>query len=163
MQKHNADMSTPTYLRSAARAALRAARVVASRFSGAGMSRMGMAFLMAISAAACSDATAPGRRMDREAVENVIPSVTDARRRVAAGISDVSVRQQMTITLSNIEIALRADDVETVETGLATVSTLIGTYANHASADRAEVSAVYLALNRVQKISSPNPAVVILP
>src|SRR6185436_8272938 len=161
MQNHYADMSTPTYLLSAARKALRASRVVASHFSGARMSRMGMALLMAISAAACSDATAPGRRMDRDAVENVIPSVTDARRRVAAGFADVAVRQQMTISLSNIEIALRADDVEGVETGLSSVSSLIGAYANRASADRAEVSAVFLALNRVQKISSPNPAVVI--
>lgn len=119
--------------------------------------------MMAISAAACSDVTAPGRRMDREEVENVIPAVTDARRRVASGFADVAVRQQMTITLSNIEIALRADDVESVETGLASVSTLVGAYANRASADRADVSAVLLVLNRVQRISSPNPAVVILP
>jgi hypothetical protein len=127
------------------------------------MARIGLAVLTAISAAACSDATAPGRRMDREEIENVIPAVTDARRRVASGFADVSVRQQMTVTLSNIEIALRADDVEGVESGLSTVSTLIGAYANRASADRAEVSAVFLVLNRVQRISSPNPSVVILP
>jgi hypothetical protein len=122
-----------------------------------------MAVLMAISAAACSDATAPGRRMDRDAVENIIPAVTDARRRVASGFADVAVRQEMTITLSNIEIALRADDVESVEQGLTSVSSLLASYGNRASADRPEVSAVMLVLNGIQKISSPNPAVVILP
>jgi len=101
--------------------------------------------------------------MDREAVENVIPAVSDARRRVASGIADVAVRQELTITLSNVEIALRADDVETVEKGLTSVSTLITAYGNRASADRPEVSAVLLALSAVQKISSPNPAMVILP
>jgi hypothetical protein len=158
MRKLNADMSTPAYLRSAARGAHRALRALVSR-----KSRIGLAVFMAISAAACSDVTAPGRRMDREAVENVIPAVTDARRRVASGIADVAVRQEMTITLSNIEIALRADDVETVEKGLTSVSNLVTAYGNRASADRPEVSAVLLALSAVQKVSNPNPAVVILP
>src|SRR4051812_175479 len=145
-----ADVSTPTYLRSAARGAHGASQ------AKVWVSRIGMAVLMAISAAACSDATAPGRRMDRDAVENIIPAVTDARRRVASGIGDVAVRQEMTIDLSNIEIALRADDVDGVEKGLTTVSSLMGSYANRASADRADVSAVFLVLSAVQKISSPN-------
>lgn len=158
MQKLNADMSTPAYLRSALRGALGALQGLASR-----KSRIVLAVFMAMSAAACSDVTAPGRRMDREAVENVIPAVTDARRRVASGIADVSVRQEMTLTLSNIEIALRADDVETVEKGLTAVSNLVTNYGNRASADRPEVSAVLLVLGAVQKISTPNPTVVILP
>src|SRR5262245_7797289 len=110
MEKLNADMSTPAYLRSATRGALCAARVMARLFSGARMSRIGMAVLTAMSTAACTDITGPGgRQMDRDLVENFLPAVTDARRRVASGIADVSVRQEMTITLSNIEIALRAD------------------------------------------------------
>jgi hypothetical protein len=122
-----------------------------------------MAVLMAVSAAACSDATAPGRRMDRDAVENIIPAVTDARRRVASGIADVAVRQEMTIELSNIEIALRADDVDGVDHGLTTVASLMATYSNRASGDRAEVSAVYLVVAGVQRISSPNAALVMIP
>jgi len=153
----NADVSTPTYLRSAARGALCASRVKVW------VSRIGMACLMAISAAACSDATAPGRRMDRDAVENIIPAVTDARRRVASGIGDVAVRQEMTIELSNIEIALRADDVEGVDKSLTSVSSLMGSYGNRASADRADVSAVLLVLGAIQKISSPNSTLVMLP
>ena len=101
--------------------------------------------------------------MDRDAVENVMPAVTDARRRVATGIADVAVRQEMTISLSNIEIALRADDVVNVEKGLTSVSSLMTTYGNHASGDRAEVSAVLLALAAVQRISSPNATVLIVP
>lgn len=127
------------------------------------MSRIGMAILMAMSAAACSDVTAPGRRMDRDAVENILPAVTDARRRVAGGIADVSVRQQMTVTLSDVEIALRADDVETVEKGLASVSTLMSSYANRAGGDRADVTAVWLVIVGVQKISSPGTPVLASP
>lgn len=127
------------------------------------MSRIGMAILMAMSAAACSDVTAPGRRMDRDAVENILPAVTDARRRVAGGIADVSVRQQMTVTLSDVEIALRADDVDEVEKGLTTVATLMTTYGNRASGDRPEVSAVMLVLAGVQRISSPGVPVSIVP
>ena len=163
MEKLNADMSTPTYLRSAVRGALCAARAMARLFSGVGMSRIGMAILMAMSAAACSDVTAPGRQMDRELVENMLPAVTDARRRVAGGIADVSVRQEMTITLSNVEIALRADDVTTVEKGLTSLSTMMSAYGNRASGDRAEVSAVFLVLDGVQRISSPNSTSPIIP
>ena len=122
-----------------------------------------MAILMAMSAAACSDVTAPGRRMDRDAVENILPAVTDARRRVASGIADVSVRQEMTVTLSDVEIALRADDVETVEKGLTSVANLMSSYGNRAPADRAEVSAVYLVLMAVQRISSPGNPVLASP
>ena len=101
--------------------------------------------------------------MDRDAVENVIPAVTDARRRVASGIADVSVRQEMTITLSNVEIALRADDVAEVEKGLASVSSLMGSYSNRASADRPEISAVMLVLGAVHRISAPNAPLSLLP
>jgi hypothetical protein len=163
MEKLNAVMSTPAYLRSAARGALCALRVAISRFRGPTMTRIGMAIFVAMSAAACSDVTAPGHRMDRDAVENILPAVTDARRRVASGIADVAVRQEMTITLSNVEIALRSDDVESVEKGLTSVANLMSAYGNRASADRPEVSAVFLVLSGVQRISSPNPTVVISP
>lgn len=163
MEKLNADMSTPAYLRSAARGAFGALRGTVARFVGARLSRIGMALLMAISAAACSDVTAPGHRMDRDAVENIIPAITDARRRVASGIADVAVRQEMTLTLSNVEIALRSDDVGNVEKGLTSVSSLLGAYGNRASADRPEVTAVFLVLSAVQKISTPNPSVAITP
>src|SRR5690349_5224086 len=163
MEKLNADMSTPAYLGSAARRAHRALRVIISRFTGATMSRISLALFMTISVAACSDVTAPGRILDPSAVENVIPAVTDARRRVASGIADVAVRQEMTISLSNIEIALRADDVASVEKGLTSVSSLMTTYGNHASGDRAEVSAVLLALSAVQRVSSPDATVLLVP
>jgi hypothetical protein len=163
MEKLNADMSTPAYLGSAARGAHRALRVIISRLTGATMSRIFLAICIAISTEACSDVTAPGRRMDHDAVENVMPAVTDARRRVASGIADVAVRQEMTISLSNIEIALRADDVVNVEKGLTSVAALMTLYGNHASGDRAEVSAVLLALAAVQRISSPNATVSLIP
>jgi hypothetical protein len=155
MSKLNAVMSTPAYLRSAIRGALRATRTTALLKGTRLTSRIGLVALLAIQAAACSDVTAPGRRMDRDAVENVMPAVNDARRRVAAGIADVSVRQQLTVTLSNIEIALRADDVADVEKGMAAVQTLMASYSPRAYADRQEISAVMLALAGVQKVSAP--------
>jgi hypothetical protein len=157
MSKRNADVSTPTYLRSAARGALRATRAAISFLKGTRLSpRIGMVALLAIQAAACADVTAPGRRMDRESVEQVIPAVNDARRRIVSGISDVSVRQQLTISLSNIELALRADDVESVGEGITKVQTLLGTYSPRAFADRQEISAIQLALAGAQRVSSPD-------
>jgi hypothetical protein len=155
MSKLNAVMSTPAYLRSAIRGALRAMRMPSLVSGGKLTSRIGLVALLAIQAAACSDVTAPGRRMDRDAVENVMPAVNDARRRVASGIADVAVRQQLTITLSNIEIALRADDVADVEKGVTEVQALMSSYSPRAYADRQEISAVMLALAGVQKVSSP--------
>ena len=150
-------MSTPAYLRSAIRGALRATRVTLTLTRGVRLtSRVGMVALLAIQAAACSDVTAPGRRMDRDAVDNVMPAVNDARRRVASGIADVAVRQQLTLTLANIEIALRADDVADVEKGVSAVQTLMASYTPRAYADRQEITAVMLALAGVQKVASPD-------
>ena len=101
--------------------------------------------------------------MDREAVENVIPAINDARRRVASGISDVAVRQQLTIDLSSIEIALRGDDVESVDKGVEAVSALMSSYAPRASADRPEISAVQLALTSVRRVASPGSVESFLP
>ena len=154
MQKPNADMSTPAYLRSAVRGALCASRVLYSRLSP----RIALGMLLAFAATACGDVTAPGRRMDREAVNNIMPAITDARRRVASGIADVTVRQQMTIELSNMELAMRADDVDGVQKELAKVTTLMTTYGNRASGDRQEVSAVFLVLAGIQRIAAPNAA-----
>src|SRR5580765_2744152 len=88
MSKLNAVMSTPAYLRSVIRGALRATRVISLAQGARLTSRIGLVALLAIQAAACSDVTAPGRKMDRDAVENVMPAVNDARRRVASGIAD---------------------------------------------------------------------------
>jgi hypothetical protein len=161
MSKLNAVMSTPAYLRSAIRGALHAARVTSLRQGTKLTSRIGLVALLVIQAAACSDVTAPGRRMDRDAVENVMPAVNDARRRVASGIADVAVRQQLTITLSNIEIALRADDVADVEKGVSAVQALMASYGPRAYADRQEISAVLLALAGVQKVATPGAPTVL--
>lgn len=145
MTKHNADLPTSANLRSTVRGALRGLRAA----------RIGIVALFALQAVACADVTAPGRKMDRDAVENVMPAVNDARRRVAAGIADVSVRQQLTISLSAIEIALRGDDVEAAQTNVAAVKTLLSQYSPRAYADRQEISAVFLVLAGVERIASP--------
>jgi hypothetical protein len=149
MQNDHADLPTPANLPPA----LRGFRAALSFLKAP---RIIMVVLMAFSATACSDVTAPGRMMDREAVENVMPSVNDARRRVASGIADVAVRQQLTITLSNLEIALRADDVDGVTKGMAAVETLLNSYSPRAHADRQEISAVMLVLAGVGRVASPD-------
>ena len=119
--------------------------------------------VMALQAVACSDATAPGRRMDHVGVENVLPAVTDARRRVASGISDVAVRQQLTLSLSAIEISLRGDDVPSVEKSVTEIKTLLAEYGPRAYADRPEITAVMLALAGVQRIATPENMTVLSP
>jgi hypothetical protein len=156
MSKLNADMSTPTHLESAVRGALCAARAfVATLESPRLLARIGFTAFLALQAAACSDVTAPGRRMDHEAVENVLPAVTDARRRLASGISDVAVRQEITLAISGLEIALRGDDVPAVADGIQQITALMGQYSPRAFADRQEISAILLAIAGVQRIATP--------
>ena len=164
MSKPNADVSTPKHLRSSVRGALGAARaVLATLESPRLLARFGFAALLALQTVACADVTAPGRRMDHESVENVIPAITDARRRVASGISDVAVRQELTLTLSGIEIALRGDDVPGVAKGIADVTALLSQYGPRAYADRPEITAVYLAVAGVQRIATPETMTVLSP
>jgi hypothetical protein len=161
MSKLNADMSTPTDLRSAVRGALCAARATFTLLKASKLSaRIGLIALMSLQAVACADVTAPGRRMDRDAVEALMPAISDARRRVASGIADVSVRQQLTINLSAVEIALRGDDVAAAQKAVAAVQTLLNTYSPRAYADRQEISAVFLVLAGVERVATPDASTV---
>lgn len=164
MSKPNADVSTPKHRRSLVRGALRATRAfLATLESPRLLARLGFTALLALQTVACADVTAPGRRMDHEGVENVLPAITDARRRVASGISDVAIRQQLTLSLSSIEIALRGDDVPAVAKGISEVTTLLSQYGPRAYADRPEITAVYLALAGVQRIATPETVTVLSP
>jgi hypothetical protein len=118
--------------------------------------RFALAALLSLQLVACSDSmTGPRRRMDRDGVENILPAVNDARRRVASGVADVSVRQQLTIALAEIEISLRADDVEGVARGMKKVGSLMTSYSAHAHGDRPEVSAVLLVMSGVERVAMP--------
>ena len=123
------------------------------------VARIALAALLSLQLVACSDSmTSPNRRMDRDGVENILPAVNDARRRLASGFADVAVRQQLTITLSEMEIALRADDVEGVEKHIKVVSDLLTQYNAHARSDRPEVSAVFLVMAGVERVAAPGAA-----
>ena len=112
--------------------------------------------VIAFQLVACADSVTGVRRaMDRDAVDNVMPAVTDARRRVASGLVDVGVRQQMTLLLSNVELALTSDDVDAVQKNLTALDQLLSAYRAKSQADRPEVSIVYTVMNAVSKIASP--------
>jgi hypothetical protein len=164
MSKPNADVSTPKHLRSFVRGALRAARAfLATLESPRLLARIGFTAFLALQTVACADVTAPGRRLDHDGVESVLPAITDARRRVASGISDVAIRQQLTLTLSGIEIALRGDDVPAVQKGITDVTTMLAQYGPRAYADRPEISAVLLALAGAQRVATPETISVLSP
>jgi hypothetical protein len=123
------------------------------------VARIAIAALLSLQLVACSDSmTAPNRRMDRDAVENILPAINDARRRIASGFADVAVRQQLTITLAEIEIALRADDVDGVEKNMKAVANLMTQYSAHARSDRPEVTAVFLVMAGVERVATPGAA-----
>ena len=118
--------------------------------------RIALSALLSLQLVACSDSmTAPGSRMDRDGVENILPAVNDARRRLAPGVADVSVRQQLTLTLAEMEVALRTDDVRAVERGMKIVGALMTSYASRARSDRPEVSAVLLVMSGVERVATP--------
>lgn len=113
-----------------------------------------MVFL-AFQLVACADSVTGVRRsMDRESVDNIMPALTDARRRVASGFVDVGVRQQMTLLISNVELALTSDDVEAVQKNLASLDALLSGYRAKSQTDRPEVSTVYTVMSAVSRIAS---------
>lgn len=158
--KINADKSTPTYLRSAVRGALRAARTLATVVKSSRLPlRIGTMVFLAFQLVACADSVTGVRRsMDRESVDNILPAVTDARRRVASGLVDVGVRQQMTLLLSNVELGLTSDDVDAVQKNLASLDALLSAYRSKSQTDRPEVSTVYTVMSAVSRIAAPASA-----
>ena len=114
--------------------------------------RLGFVGLSVLSMTACADMTGP-RSVDQQAVDNVMPAVVDARFRLASGVVNVPARQQVTIALSNLELALRSGDSEKSRTRLSEATKLLETYRAKAStADAADISAIYLALHAVSDV-----------
>lgn len=156
MRKHNADESTPTYLDSAVRVAAKAVRATFDGLQSSRLvARIGVVVFLSFQLVACTDATAPRRAMDKNSVEAVMPALTDARRRLASGIVDITVRQKLSLSLSSVEIALRSDDVQGVETALSNLSDLLGSYEARTHTDKSEVSAIFLVMNVVSRVAAP--------
>jgi hypothetical protein len=118
---------------------------------------MNLAFvgLSFASMTACADATGP-RSADRQAIDNVMPAVTDARFRLASGVTNIASRQQVVLSLSNLELALRTGDTEKSRTRLNEVTKSLEAYRAKASVgDAADISAMYLMLHAVSEIVGP--------
>ena len=102
---------------------------------------------------ACSDLTSPNRALNRAAVDSLMPSVTDARLRVATGITNFTVRQKVTVALSSLEIALKSDNAQHAHDNIATITDLLSGYrAQTPSGDGADISAIFLTLNAASVI-----------
>jgi len=96
----------------------------------------------------CSDMTSPTRVLNRAAVDSLMPSVTDARLRIASGITDIPTREKVIVSLSSLEIALKSDNAQHAQDNITTVSDLLTGYrAQSPAGDGADISAVFLMLN----------------
>lgn len=105
---------------------------------------------------ACSDAvTAPVQSIDRVAAARVMPSVTDARVRLAPNLDNASVRERAVHDLGELEIALANGDGQKSRFHLHVVGSLMTDYRSQlggATTDGAGVTAIELALHAVSKV-----------
>jgi hypothetical protein len=106
--------------------------------------------------AACSDSpTAPQQSIDRVAAARVIPSVTDARMRLAPAIANVAVQQRVSYDLGELENALTNGDGERARFHLRVVGSVLADYRmqqGSTTKDGADVTAIVLMLNVVSPV-----------
>jgi len=106
--------------------------------------------------AACSDApTAPAPGIDRVAAARVMPSVTDARVRLAPSILNVAVRDRVVHDLQELETALLNGDAQKARFHTRLVGTLLTDYREqqiNVMSDGADVSAIGLMLDAVSTV-----------
>jgi len=106
--------------------------------------------------AACGDAsTAPRQSIDRVAAARVVPSVTDARVRVAVGIENVAVRDRVTHDLRELENALTNGDGEKARFHARVLGTVVTDYRaqlGNSTTDGADVTAITLMLHVVSQV-----------
>jgi hypothetical protein len=147
-------MSMPTTLRTALFGAVAPVIARATRRGRKVSGAQAVLVLAMVAMTACSDSlTGIDRVIDREAVEAVMPAVTDGRLRLAKGIESVSVRQKLVIGISNLELSLKRDDVVGARAEVKKASELLATYGETASNGRnADVSAMILMLNAVSTV-----------
>jgi|SRR3954471_8563449 hypothetical protein len=115
--------------------------------------------------AACSDApTAPVAGIDRVAAARVMPSVTDARVRLAPSILNTAVRERVVHDLQELETALANGDAQKARFHTSLVASLLVDYRKQQASvlsDGADISAIGLMVNAVSLVigdSSAPPA-----
>jgi len=105
---------------------------------------------------ACSDAvTAPEQAIDRVAAARVMPSVTDARFRLALAIDNAAVRTRVIHDLGELEGALANGDGQKSRFHLHVVGSLLTEYRSQlgsSTTDGADVTAIELALYAVSNV-----------
>jgi hypothetical protein len=117
--------------------------------------RLAFVGLSFFSMTACADMTGP-RSVDQQAIDNVMPAVTDARFRLATGVTNIASRQQVVLALSNLELALRSGDPDKSRARLNDVNGLVNAYrAKALAADAADISAIVLTLHAVSDVVGP--------
>jgi hypothetical protein len=106
--------------------------------------------------AACSDSpTAPVPSIDRVAAARVMPSVVDARIRIAGGIMNTIVRDRVVHDLHELEVALANGDGQKARFHVRTIGDVLSEYRKQqgsTTTDGAEVSAITLMLNQVSSV-----------
>jgi hypothetical protein len=106
--------------------------------------------------AACSDSpTAPASSIDRNAVARVMPSVLDARTRLAPSIENPTVRERVVFDLQELESALNAGDAQKVRFHVRVTGNLLSEYVTGRTLSLKEgpdVSGIALMLYAVSEI-----------
>ena len=106
--------------------------------------------------AACSDApTAPRQSIDPVAAATVLPSVTDARLRLAVGIENVAVRDRVLHDLRELETAFLNGDGEKARFHARVIGALMTDYRAQQggmTTDGADVTAITLMLRAVSDV-----------
>ena len=142
------------------RTATTASAAVSSAFSRLKSARRVAVVAGLLVLAACGDApTGPGQSMDRVDAARVMPSVTDARVRLAVAIENVAVRDRVTHDLRELENALTNGDGEKARFHVRVLGTVVTDYRaqqRNSTTDGADVTAITLMLHAVSQVINAN-------
>ena len=123
----------------------------ATRFSrSAGLVRAVVLVAGAVVSTACADAVAPPLLLDAAAAAAVLPSVTDARLRLAPAIENVGVRQRVLYDLGQLEQAIIARDAQAARYRVRVAGGILLDYHTQLGAtvtDGADVGSIALSLH----------------
>ncbi len=132
------------------------AGTTASRFSTSVLNARAFVLTVGLMVlAACSDSPmSPDVSIDRVAAARVMPSVNDARVRVAPGLQNTAIRDRVTHDLGELELSLANGDGGRARFHVRVLGTLIADYRaqQNWTTDGAEVTAISLVLYQVDQV-----------
>lgn len=104
--------------------------------------------------AACGDAPSAPRLMDSNAIGRVMPSVIDARMRLARGLENAALRQALSQDIHELERALAANNAITARHSVASIADRVVHARSSASNanDAHDLSAIELMLQLVAPV-----------